>query len=118
MKLQYTTNNGKMTVEVEGNTQKELFKAIAEFQEVFEHQCTREDKTSENLKFRVRKDSDDNEYYEMVCVDHDPVLRGCKLAFGQNKKGGSLFPKKKDKDGNWLNNNGWVKYDSATGKET
>jgi hypothetical protein len=30
------------------------------------------------------------------------------------KKGGGLFPKRKDKDGNWLPDRGWVKWNSKT----
>ena len=37
---------------------------------------------------------DDNEYYELRCMDC-----GAKLAFGSMKKGGGLFPKRKDADG-------------------
>jgi hypothetical protein len=35
------------------------------------------------------------------------------LALGTKREGGQLFPKKKDKDGNWLDNNGWVKFKRA-----
>ena len=35
---------------------------------------------------------------------------GAVLGFGQHKKGGTLFPKRKDADGNWLENRGWYKY--------
>jgi hypothetical protein len=33
------------------------------------------------------------------------------------KKGGRLFPKRKDKEGKWLNNGGWVKWNPDTQKE-
>ena len=40
MKASYTTQNGRITVEVEGDTQKSLFEQIGKFQEVFEQtQC-------------------------------------------------------------------------------
>ena len=42
---------------------------------------------------------------------------GAKLAFGVMKKGGRLFPKRKDKENNWLPNGGWVKWNPDTQKE-
>jgi hypothetical protein len=33
------------------------------------------------------------------------------------KKGGRLFPKRKDKEGNWLPDGGWVKWNPDTQKE-
>jgi hypothetical protein len=117
MKLSYTTADGRMTVEVEGKSQTDLFEQLAEFQDCFETgPCTRNGKTSDKLKFQVRE-VEDNKYYELVCVDADFDLRGARLSFGQHKKGGTLFAKKKDKDGKWLPNNGWVKYNKETGKE-
>lgn len=117
MKLQYTTQDGRFTVEVEGKTQTEVFKQLAEFQEVFEvGPCVRGKKISTKLKFQVRE-VEGNEYFEIVCTDEDSDLRNAKLAFGQHKKGGTLFPRRKDADGKWLPNNGWVKYNKETGKE-
>lgn len=91
-------------VEIEGNTQVELFQKIADFQEVFDEPGCGSCK-SDNYRFSVRE-VDDNKYYELVCNDC-----GCKLSLGQNKKGGSLFPKRKDNDGNWDNKNkGWNRW--------
>ena len=76
------------------------------FQEVFEEsKCGK--CGSENLKFVVRT-VDDNEYFELRCMDC-----GAKLAFGSMKKGGGLFPKRKDGD-NWLPDNGWTKWNPKT----
>ena len=36
MKLTYTTKNGRISVEIEGDSQRELFAQINKFQEVFE----------------------------------------------------------------------------------
>jgi DNA-directed RNA polymerase subunit RPC12/RpoP len=107
MKLTYTTKNGRLKVELEGESQKDLFEAISKFQEVFDEtvcgKCG-----SENLRFVVRN-VEDNLYYELRCVDC-----GAKLAFGVHKKGGGLFPKRKDNDGKWLPDSGWVKWNSKT----
>jgi hypothetical protein len=50
---------------------------------------------------------DQGKYYELWC--QNPDCRA-KLGFGQHKTGDTLFPKRKDKEGNWLSDNGWVVY--------
>lgn len=117
MKLQYTTTDGRMTVELEGKTQTDIIEQLAEFQDVFETgPCVRGKKSSDKVKFQVRE-VDGNKYYELVCTDSDFDLKGARLSFGQHKKGGTLFVKRKDKDGKYLDNNGWTKYNKETGKE-
>ena len=107
MKLNYTTANKRITAEFEADTHRELFTQISKFQEVFEEtKCGK--CGSENLRFVVRT-VDDNEYYELRCMDC-----GAKLAFGSMKKGGGLFPKRKDADGNWLPDGGWQKWNPKT----
>jgi RNase P subunit RPR2 len=110
MELSYTTKNGKITVKFEAKEQKDMFAQIAEFQEVFEEVACGKCK-SENLKFVVRKDDEENEYYELRCLDC-----GAKLEFGVNKKGGTIYPKRKDKEGKYLPDKGWVKWDSKLQK--
>jgi len=105
MKVQL--NAGKLNVAFEGETVRELWKQIAIFQEVFgETTCGK--CGSENLRFVVRE-NDGNEYYELRCLDC-----GAKLAFGVMKKGGGLFPRRKDSDGNWLPDRGWTKWNPKT----
>lgn len=93
----------KLTLEFDASGQKELFEELAKTQEIFAHNtcgaCGGTD-----LKFIVRV-VDDNKFYEIGCTNC-----GCKLAFGQHKKGGTLFPKTKDDEGKWLKNKGWTKY--------
>jgi ribosomal protein L40E len=107
MKLTYTTKNGRLKVELEGDSQKDLFEAISKFQEVFdETSCGK--CGSENLRFVVRN-VEDNLYYELRCLDC-----GARLSFGVHKKGGGLFPKRKDNDGKWLPDGGWLKWNPKT----
>jgi hypothetical protein len=109
MKVSYTS--GRLNVEVEGEKQKDVFMELARFQEVFEHsKCGK--CGSDDVRFVVRS-VDDNEFYEIHC-------QNCRarLAFGQHKgKEGTLFPRRKDGENNWLPNNGWVKYNPKTGKD-
>ena len=125
MKLQYTTKNGRITVELEADSQAEMWKQLAEFQEVFEEDITYNGKTSDEVKYVVRQDTEENEYFEKHYAGSDNELMYVKKAYGQMKKPkGRLFPKRKtkDADGNeaWIGkmgNNCWVKYNKETGKE-
>ncbi len=108
MKFTYNTPNGRMSAELEADTQTELFKQVSRFQEVFE-ETTCGKCGSNNIKFVVRN-VDDNFYYELRCKDC-----GAKLAFGCHKTGGGLFPKRKEGD-EWLPDNGWVKWNPKTEK--
>jgi DNA-directed RNA polymerase subunit RPC12/RpoP len=104
MKVKYTNKSGSLCVDFDASSQKELFSQLAMFQEVFD-ETTCGKCGSDNLKFVVRN-VDDNEYYELRCMDC-----GAKLLFGVNKNGRNLFPKKKDDKGNWLPDRGWIKWD-------
>ena len=98
--------------EIEGNTPKDLFKALSETQEVFgEQTCGLCQGT--NLRFVTRVVGKFS-YHELLCND----CQG-KLAFGQNNNdSGHLFPKRKldkhgkpDMDKGTLGeHNGWTKY--------
>lgn len=102
MKVLYKAND-KLTFELEGSGQKEIFKELAVIQEIFaEEKCGL--CSSTNLRFIVRN-VEGNDYYELRCVDCGAIL-----AFGQHKKGGTLFPKRKDDNGIILPNKGWHKW--------
>lgn len=109
MKVTYQTRNAKLKVEFDSDSQRDLFEEISKFQEVFEEDTCGKCK-SENIRFVVRN-IDDNLYYELRCADC-----GAKLAFGAAKKGGGLFPKRKDNDNNWLPDRGWLKWNPKTEK--
>ena len=107
MKFIYTTGNGKLAVEFDADSQTDAFANLAQIQEVFEEspcgKCG-----SELLRFVVST-VDDNQFYEIRCQDC-----GARLEFGVMKKGGRLYPRRKDKDGNWLPDKGWQRWNSKT----
>lgn len=111
MKVFYKAND-KLSFELEASGQKEVFKELATIQEIFAEEscgvCG-----CHNIKYVVRN-VDSNDYYELRCTE---TKCGAVLAFGQHKKGGTLFPKRKDDDNKYLPNRGWHKY-VASGKQT
>jgi hypothetical protein len=103
VEINYKTANGRFQVKFDGQSIKDLVEKVAEFQEIFEEDTCGSCK-SDNVKFGCRT-VDDNKYYEVVCKDC-----GCKLSFGQHKKGNGIFPKRKAEDGTYSKTNGWHKY--------
>jgi hypothetical protein len=86
VKAHYKTRNSRFTFEVEAGSQKELFREIADLQEIFEFDaCALCNST--RIVYRTRT-VEGNDYYELVCLDC-----GGELPFGQHKAGGTLFPK-------------------------
>lgn len=83
--------NDDITIHVEGETHKDLFKQLASLGEVF---CNTECGCCHNEggkgTFFVVRHIDDNDFYEMRCRD-------CfaKLTFGQSKKNSELYPKRR-----------------------
>ena len=94
----------RLTVELEAETQTDLFEKLARIQEVFNEEIPPGAKTL-NTRFVVRE-VDGNKFYEMRCQETGHVL-----AFGKHKKGDTLFPKRRDEDGNPIGKNGWYKWD-------
>lgn len=123
MQVKYRSANGQFEVNFDVKTQTELFQEIASFQEVFESSAEETIKGKKvpagDVQFRVR-DVDDNKYFEKVYVGSDKELWGYKLPFGQNKKGGSLFPKRflddEDRTKNEDGGNGWRKWKKQAGE--
>jgi hypothetical protein len=122
MKLVYTTGDGRLSVELEADTQKELFRQLSRFQEVFEETASAtidgSKVTSTDIRYRVRssgytdeKGKDKTaEYFEKVVVSGP--LTGWKKAYGTLDDGSQgLFPKWKVDDANCdVGDNGWHKY--------
>ncbi len=96
--------------------QTDLFKKLALFKEIFGiSSCGKCD--SANIRHVVRNVDDPNkknktyEYFEIHCLDCH-----AKLGFGQKQDDNTiLFPKRKDEDGKYLPDDGWVKYNKQTG---
>lgn len=116
MILKANVMNGKYQVEIEVDTYADCVREIAALEDVFgnttcEQVVDGKVITSDNVRFTVRKNKEEDEFFELVCLDKNPKLRYAKKSFGVTKKGGYLFPHRKDKDGKFLPNNGWVKWE-------
>jgi len=107
----------RVIIEAEGNTHTEVFEQAASMQEVFGvGKC---DKCKcEDLRFVVRTDDEENKYYELHCQNWKCRAR---LSFGQNKTGGTLYPRRKEtkkqsimggsvEANGWLPDNGWIRW--------
>ena len=89
------------TFETEADTIKELFRIKAEIQQVFLAGSVCGKCNGVDIHCQVRG-TEKGDYYEFICQ-----TCGHTLGMGQTQAGGSLFPKRKDKDGNFLEHNGW-----------
>jgi RNase P subunit RPR2 len=99
--VRYNTGTGYQ-IEVEADDVKSAVKAMSELQEVFgQTECGK--CKGQRLTAFHRQDKEGNDYYSLSCA-----ACGAKLDFGQHRTGGTLFAKHKDRDGNYLPDNGWV----------
>lgn len=103
MTVEYVSANKRLKVSFQGSSQKEIFKQIAEFQDIFEEDTCGHCKSG-NTRFGARE-IDGNWYYERVCKDCSYRLR-----YGQHKSNGTLFPKRKDDNDKFMKFNGWYEY--------
>lgn len=105
MKAIYHTRNGRLDFEIEGATVKDLFREVSQIAEVFDTETNCGACGSNFIRYLARK-VEDFDFYELHCNKCH-----ARLSFGQAKKGGGLFPKRRDDDGNPLPNRGWAKYE-------
>ena len=114
MKVHYKSANGRLTFELEGQGVKEIWDGISDIQDCFESPVAQKCGLcgGTDLRFRHRK-VDRFDYREISCT-----AQGCrgKLEFGQTQEGGRLFARRKDEAGNFIPNNGWVKWDPNKSK--
>jgi hypothetical protein len=107
LELTYRTKDARLSLKVQGETLKELFRTMATAQELFaDSQCGL--CHSEDIKFRVRQ-ADTYEFFEKVCAACNGVL-----AYGQRRDGSGLFPRRKSEAGELLPNGGWLKWTKET----
>ena len=107
----------KLSFTAEANTQKELFEKLSEIDkwtEVFGVESCGVCK-NRNIKFTIRvvtvkegpKKGKVFKYPELVCNN---LKCRAKLCIGEHQVGGTLYPKLKNKEKEYLPNNGWAKY--------
>ena len=104
---------GNLVIELDGEKQRDLFRAIASAQEVFgERACGK--CGSQDLRFRVRRNRDEQEFFELLCLRCWAVLE-----FGCHKSGGTLFPRRRkgDEGGRQetLPDHGWTHWEVEAG---
>jgi len=110
MKVNYKAKPN-LVIEFEAAGQKELFEEMAGLQEILNHTCQRKDCKGKETKLHYAvREVDGNKFYELKCEC------GAALGFGSHKVGGTLFPQRKDQEGEWLPNNGWTKWNNETKK--
>lgn len=117
MEVKYRSACGRFEVMFDEKDQQGLFDRIASFQEIFEDDTNTVIDSVEvpvaDIRYRVRT-NDGNEFYEKVYAGSNPKLFGYKKAYGSSKENkGSLFPQRKDKEGNYYKNNGWHKWEGG-----
>lgn len=101
MKVQYKVGNA--VVEVDGRDVKDVFGQLSGAVEVFGNSTCGSCGSHEVVP--VVRENQGNTYYEMRCTNC-----GASLGFGQRKADGALYPKRKDKEGGWLDARGWQKF--------
>ncbi len=99
--------SAQLAFEVQAEDVKTIFREIAQIQEVFDAERSCGVCNGTDIRFLARK-VDDYDFYELACQSSSCRAR---FAFGQAKKGGALFPKRKDEDGSYLPNRGWAKWE-------
>lgn len=105
MKLTFKSPDGSLTVEAEPKTIKDGFDAIGQIKNLLMPEpcgCCKSKAT-----YPASKTAGGYKFFEWVCPDC-----GAAMTLGEMKpeKGGHLFVKRKDKDGNVLPNKGWSVY--------
>ena len=101
MRVTYKTD--RMDITVDGADVKACFDELAKAMEVFgETVCGA--CQSNDVAF-VHRENDGYTFREAQCREC-----GHALAFGLKKSDLSMFPRRKDKAGNWLDNEGWGKF--------
>lgn len=104
------TCGGRLTLKVQAEKQKDLFRQVAIAQEVFDSETECGCCNSDRIHFQVRT-VDSMEFFELICLGC-----GARFEFGQHKNGNSLFPKRRDEHGALLPNRGWARWEKPDGR--
>ena len=94
---------GRAKITVDGATTLACWDKIASASEILSAASTCGSCGSNNTMLNTREHQG-HHYREAVCLDC-----GCKLAYGQ-RRDGEMYPRRKDKEGNQLGGNGWIKW--------
>lgn len=97
MKVLYKSTGGKFTVEFSADSQKDIFREIAQFQEIFETNNKHEPGCGGDTLFNYRVTPGGDSYFEKRCTKC-----GMTYAYGQKKKGEVLFPNTKKGWHKWV----------------
>ena len=96
MKVRYSVDSkSRIVFELDGATCKDIFREVAEIQEIFEADRNCGLCGEPDIRYRVRA-VDDNEFFELVCGNCQATL-----PIGQKKDGKGLFPKRKGQHHGW-----------------
>ena len=104
MKARLEAHGGRLIIEVDAEDARGIFEQLATAQECLDsdRECGLCNETA--LRFIVRKKQGFT-FHELACV-----CCCARLAFGQTKEAGLLFPRRRDESGNPLPSRGWAKY--------
>lgn len=100
-----------ITFEVNGEDAKTMFQELANVSEQFGNNVCK--KCGSKARYVVRNVAD-NDFLEMRCTNDKCRA---KLSFGLHKKGGGIFPKRKNEDGSYHPYGGWKIFDKVQNKE-
>ena len=106
LEAHFRTKSGQLSFKLTGESVKDIFEDLAEVEEIFDVPMVCGVCENSDVAHRVRENGG-NKFYELHCLT--PSCRA-RFSFGQSKDQKSLFPKRKDGDGNWINNGGWERY--------
>lgn len=104
---------GNLVFELDATDEKQLFTKLGHLQEIFDQTCGK--CGSQDIQWVTRVVESGKKsytYFEARC-------KSCraKLSFGVRQEGGELFPKRKDDEGNYLPDSGWLKWSPSENKE-
>jgi len=92
MKVKYNVSD-KIQIEFEAQSEAKVFEMLASLEDTFSAKPCKIEGSMGDEHFVVRS-VEGNSYFEQECsVKVGKFVRRAKLVYGQNKEGGSLFPK-------------------------